>query len=229
MAKWFYTNEKGERIEVTGGQLKGLAKAGRITPDTIIETAEGKSAPARKVKGLTFVAPTQFVESKATQNVATPSYFFIDANGQQQGPVNEQQLKALAERGIITPTTPLTTDAGHKGVAGQIRGLFNAPAPTTNQTTPQSVPVPATEQSGGSSWQVTVIGAVLILIAGGMAWQFLAKHENNRPPAGTRVVEVPANVIPPAQGITPVQAQPQQGEFIEPNPFLNVVPADFSF
>jgi len=54
MANWFYYNEKGEKISVTGGQLKGLAKAGVITPETIIETEDGKTAPARKVKGLTF-------------------------------------------------------------------------------------------------------------------------------------------------------------------------------
>ena len=59
MAKWFYYNESGEKIEVTGGQLKGLAKAGRITPDTIVETEEGKTAPARKVKGLTFIEAAQ--------------------------------------------------------------------------------------------------------------------------------------------------------------------------
>ena len=34
MSKWFYYNESGEKIEVTGGQLKGLAKTGMITPDT---------------------------------------------------------------------------------------------------------------------------------------------------------------------------------------------------
>ena len=54
MSKWFYYNESGEKIEVTGGQLKGLAKTGMITPDTIVETEEGKTAPARRVKGLTF-------------------------------------------------------------------------------------------------------------------------------------------------------------------------------
>ena len=59
MAKWFYYNESGEKIEVTGGQLKGLAKTGRITPETIVETEEGRTAPARKVKGLTFVAAVQ--------------------------------------------------------------------------------------------------------------------------------------------------------------------------
>jgi len=56
MTKWFYYNENGEKIEVTGGQLKGLAKAGRITPNTVVETAEGKTAPARKVNGLVFAA-----------------------------------------------------------------------------------------------------------------------------------------------------------------------------
>jgi hypothetical protein len=30
MSNWFYYNEKGEKIAVTGGQLKGLAKAGQI-------------------------------------------------------------------------------------------------------------------------------------------------------------------------------------------------------
>ena len=48
MAKWFYYNESGEKIEVTGGQLKGLAKAGMITPDTIVETEEGN--PHRRGK-----------------------------------------------------------------------------------------------------------------------------------------------------------------------------------
>lgn len=55
MAKWFYYNENGEKIEVTGTQLKELAKQGIVTPNTTIETEEGKSAPARRVKGLTFV------------------------------------------------------------------------------------------------------------------------------------------------------------------------------
>jgi len=59
MAKWFYYNENGDKIEVTGGQLKGLAKAGVITPETMIETEEGKTAPARRVKGLTFAEAAQ--------------------------------------------------------------------------------------------------------------------------------------------------------------------------
>ena len=58
MAKWFYYNESGEKIEVTGGQLKGLAKAGMITPGTMVETEDGKKALAKKVKGLTRPMPS---------------------------------------------------------------------------------------------------------------------------------------------------------------------------
>ena len=72
MAKWFYYNEGGEKIEITGGQLKGLAKAGMITPDTIVETEEGKSAPARKIKGLTFV---EVVQSQAEESESSQSFF----------------------------------------------------------------------------------------------------------------------------------------------------------
>ena len=70
MAKWFYYNEQGDKVEVTGGLLKGLAKAGVITPDTIVETEEGKTAPARKVKGLVFATSMQ-PETIASES-ATP-------------------------------------------------------------------------------------------------------------------------------------------------------------
>jgi hypothetical protein len=59
MSTWYYYNEKGEKITVTGGQLKGLAKAGIITAETVVETEDGKTVPARKVKGLTFVTAVQ--------------------------------------------------------------------------------------------------------------------------------------------------------------------------
>lgn len=52
-----------------------------------------------------------------------PNYFHFDTNGQKLGPVNDQQLKALASRGIITAETVLETEAGHKGKARQIPGL----------------------------------------------------------------------------------------------------------
>ena len=68
-----------------------------------------------------------------------PNYFYIDANGQKQGLINDQQLQALAAQGVVTPNTPLETDSGHKGLAGQIPGLF-APPPFAQpaQTPPSS-------------------------------------------------------------------------------------------
>jgi len=63
-----------------------------------------------------------------------PNWFYLDANGQQQGPVSDSQLKTLATQGIIQPDTPLATDTGKKGTAGQIRGLF--PAAAAPATTP---------------------------------------------------------------------------------------------
>ena len=71
MANWYYYNESGDKIEVTGGQLKGLAKAGTITPDTIVETEDGKKARAGKVKGLKF-AESESTRESATQDTELP-------------------------------------------------------------------------------------------------------------------------------------------------------------
>ena len=49
-SNWFYYNEKGEKTSVTGGQLKWLAKNGKITPGTLIETEDGRTAPAIKIR-----------------------------------------------------------------------------------------------------------------------------------------------------------------------------------
>jgi uncharacterized Tic20 family protein len=64
-----------------------------------------------------------------------PNFYYTDINGQKHGLVNDQQLKALVVRGIVTPNTPLETEGGHKGTAGQIPGLFAAaPSPFTQST-----------------------------------------------------------------------------------------------
>ena len=73
MATWYYYNESGDKIEVTGGQLKGLAKAGMITPETIVETDDGKKARAGKVKGLTFITPSTNEESYGLASPSEPS------------------------------------------------------------------------------------------------------------------------------------------------------------
>jgi len=64
------------------------------------------------------------------------NFYYIDTNGQKQGLITDQQLKALAAQGAITPNTPLETESGHKGLAGQIPGLFAA------QQSPFAQPAP---------------------------------------------------------------------------------------
>ena len=56
MSTWFYYDSSGQKQgPVTGGRLKGLAQAGLITPETMVETEKGKTVPAKKVKGLKFL------------------------------------------------------------------------------------------------------------------------------------------------------------------------------
>jgi len=66
-----------------------------------------------------------------------PNWFYTDDFGFQQGPVSDAQLKKLATQGMISPDTLLETDAGKKGKAGQIKGLFPAaPDPLASSTEP---------------------------------------------------------------------------------------------
>lgn len=66
------------------------------------------------------------------------NFFYFDANGQKQGAFSEQQLQALAAQGVIMPNTPLETEGGHKGTAGQIPGLvFNTAAHSSSAPMPQ--------------------------------------------------------------------------------------------
>lgn len=59
-----------------------------------------------------------------------PNFFYHDQTGQKQGPMDDNRLRELVSQKIITPETPLETEAGHKGKAGQIPGLFAAaPSP----------------------------------------------------------------------------------------------------
>ena len=86
------------------------------------------------------------------------NYFYTDENGQKYS-LTEQRLQTLVDRGVITPTTPLTTDTGHQGLAGQIPGLkFNNVAPPkAEQTTYYSPPrrsaaYEQTNEATGATW-----------------------------------------------------------------------------
>ena len=167
MAKWHYFDENGNKVgPVRGRELKLLAQQGSIAPNTRVEDENGQIALAKQVTGLTFpestptsAAPNSYSvaqpESEEPSSVIVPpppvsqnngrnpvpTYFYTDENGYRFGPIDIQRLQTLAYRGTITAATPLETDTGHKGLAGQIPGLkFNpvislpaAPAPDPSE------------------------------------------------------------------------------------------------
>jgi TM2 domain-containing membrane protein YozV len=73
------------------------------------------------------------------------NFFYFDRNAQKQGPVSQERLKELAARGVIDQNTPMETDTGHKGRAGQIPGLFAAGS-TPFAPPAQVAPPPASRQ-----------------------------------------------------------------------------------
>ena len=69
-------------------------------------------------------------------------FYYTDTNGRRHL-IDDQQLKVLVAQRLITPHTPLETQGGHKGLAGQIPGLF-AVKPSEPSPFVQTVPVPPT-------------------------------------------------------------------------------------
>jgi len=57
------------------------------------------------------------------------TFTFLNEKGQKQGPYTVEQLKALVSVGMIKPETQLETDKGQKGLARQIKGLFESESP----------------------------------------------------------------------------------------------------
>ena len=99
-------------------------------------------------------------------------FFYLDPNGQKQGPVGEQQLKELAKQGVITAQTLLETDAGHRGTAGQIPGLFPTPAPNpfnSGEMPPaQCVPSPVARTSKPVIFAGIAVVFLVLIGLGGM-------------------------------------------------------------
>ena len=82
-------------------------------------------------------------------------YFYFDQTNTKRGPVSEDQLRQLAAQGIIGLHTPMETDTGHKGVAGQIPGLF----PNASQQT-QAPPVNLFCTNCGNSVSAQAVGCM---------------------------------------------------------------------
>ena len=148
MPNFYYYDANGQKKGAyTPEQLKELVLQGIVNPKTPLETEGGHKGLAGQIPGL-FPAPSQtpkpLVGEEALMNMVqeevkqpartTPKYFFTDANGLKHL-LDDLQLKTWAAQGVITPKTPLETESGQKGLAGQIPGLF--------ATTPPPVPQPA--------------------------------------------------------------------------------------
>jgi hypothetical protein len=92
------------------------------------------------------------------------NYFYTDSDGNKQGPLNGQQLQALAAKEIIEPTTPLMTDTGHTGLAGQIPGLqFNTAASSPFAQAAHTVPHrPTLAMQAGMLAKNAGVGGILV-------------------------------------------------------------------
>ena len=195
MPNFFYFDQNNQKHgPVDDQQLKALAAQGVINPNTPMETDTGHKGTAGQIPGLTFntATPISVAQSPQVAPATLPkaTFFYYDANGQKYGPVDDQQLKSLAAQGVINPNTPMKTDTGHKGTAGQIPGLFTAaPPPVREQNPPVTTPHPypltaqTTSQDDNSSnaktktqmpWLLYVIIAFFVLIWNGVISLFAA-------------------------------------------------------
>ena len=73
MVNWSYYNESGDKINVSGKELKALAERGAITPETKIENPDGKTAPAKRVKGLLFATPESIPSEQTVPELVQPA------------------------------------------------------------------------------------------------------------------------------------------------------------
>ena len=158
---YFYLDQNGTKQgPITHQQLQALAAQGVILPTTLLRTDTGHLGHAGKIPGL-FVAPVQQV----AQPQLMANFFYYDTTGQKFGPVNEAQLKALAMRGIINPQTPMETDTGHKGQAGQIPGIFSIPVQQTAQPQLISQSVPVSEVHNRKNPALFIAGIISVIAA----------------------------------------------------------------
>lgn len=97
------------------------------------------------------------------------NYFFIDDNGDTQGPIDEQQLQELVAKRIITPTTPMSSDNGRRGDAKKILPeLFNTVNTTSMLLT--DILLEAIKVSSRQTVTVGIVNAVILFLILGTMW-----------------------------------------------------------
>ena len=205
MSTWYYTDEKGERVSVTGGQLKWLAKNGKITPETIVETEDGKTAPARKVKGLTFITPESTPSETAPVEPAQPAeseIYGVAASSTKPSPFTASMPETVGTP-VAAPSeaaNPFT--ASMPTVTKLADNPFTAPMTPVNQEMPQSVPIHAVEKNK-SSFMVTLIGIVAVLVVGFVGLAIIGSMLDEDEEAYPVEVAQEQEKVPPQQGTKP--------------------------
>jgi thiol-disulfide isomerase/thioredoxin len=206
MANWYYYNENGEKIEVTGKKLKELASQGTITSETIIETEEGKSALARKVKGLTFLETAQ---STGTDNGMENIKKYLEIQDVEQLRENFERLQMRQEQQRATQSIPFPPPPPPP----QIVVL---PTPTANQTENQTTPQKAPFASPNLLKRGIILFLLLLLLIGVPAFVtgFMLGGRYRIPSPDIVAKPEAAQAILPVENI--VADEPEQPEANEP-------------
>ena len=97
-----------------------------------------------------FDEVTHFIEStKFPENIMANLYYY-DCNGQKQGPIDVEQLKSLAQQGVVTPETKLEDSQGRtvfaKELTKKVQGLTFLETITSETKQPESTPSEPTVQ-----------------------------------------------------------------------------------
>jgi hypothetical protein len=179
MANWFVYDKSGVKNgPFSSVQLKGLVDSHKITPETILETEDGRRGKAGQMKGLfsaekasptgpTVSHPSS--DEQTEESLHVQGWHFYDANGVKQGPFSDEQIKSLADSGDINENTELEIFEGHWVQAGSIEEFF----PNTQEEEPEidtvhngiSDPTILTKQNSGFMlFAILIIAIVLLLI-----------------------------------------------------------------
>ena len=88
-------------------------------------------------------------------------FYYVD--GKKYGPIDDTQLRNMVGRGIIVPQTPVETDKGIRGQAGQVPGLFTAASPAFQGSNYETAPRMEISQNQSRTLVCILIGLVVFL------------------------------------------------------------------
>jgi len=229
MADWYYYNENGERVgPIRGRDLKQLARQGVVTPETKVENAQGHTAVAINVKGLTFLEPSQphaepsdsTIQSNPLPETKSSLEDIVETLEEQdfeQLRENFERLQKQQEQQNIPASTPPPVEPNPFTAAMPAeQNPFTAPlpkpvVPKNKPTKPKSVPPSTVDENKGSIW-ITIIGALIILFVGWMGWRVIAAFSVDP-------VVLPA--VQEAEEVKPVVPPPIDQADQEPEPVVN--------